>query len=137
MAIHAEDRRFVEQEQPYRHTSDNEVIENKASISRKHRYSQSREDAPPAYQPPHPSYTHTPPSFVRPAVTIPENPLRQLFSTDFDTFVNANTDLYEMEQKRWEGCTMEEWVAGADGNLFVFPGCYISSIHWIRLILLR
>jgi hypothetical protein len=126
MPTHVEDLRFVEQDQHHRRGTDAETIEHKASISRRHRHSQFRDDAPPAYQPRRPSDSHIPQSFHRREIAIPENPLRRLLSGDLDAYVNSHTDKYETEQKRWEGCTMEEWVAGADGeysfsNAPIFP----------------
>jgi hypothetical protein len=41
--------------------------------------------------------------------------LSKILGIDVDAYVNEHLEVYEEAKKKWEGCTMEEWVAGADG----------------------
>ena len=47
----------------------------------------------------------------------PENVLQRIFGLDLDTYVEAHVGAYEEAKKKWAGCSMEQWTAGADGNM--------------------
>ena len=43
--------------------------------------------------------------------------LNAMFDRDVEQFINENLHLHEQAVARWTNCTVEEWIAGADGKL--------------------
>ncbi|KAG6821871.1 hypothetical protein H0H93_006929, partial [Arthromyces matolae] len=46
--------------------------------------------------------------------------LDRLLGRDVNAYVEEHAEKYERAVERWKGCTMEEWIAGAEGALSAF-----------------
>ena len=51
-----------------------------------------------------------------------------------DEFIEEHAEQYERAVERWKNCTMEEWIAGADGGCCVFRFDYDSNCMTFLLL---
>ena len=47
--------------------------------------------------------------------------LDKLLGCDTGAYVEAHMETYERAVNKWRECSMEEWIAGADGMSCTFP----------------
>ena len=65
--------------------------------------------------------------------------LHHLLGRDLDAYVNTHLDAYESSKKKWTECTMNEWIAGADGITFTLAclGVTVSVVHHTNCVICR
>jgi hypothetical protein len=59
-------------------------------------------------------------------LSVSESAFNKILGEDVETYVAEQIDVYENLQKKWEDATLEEWVAGADGTVFLVSWFYVS-----------
>jgi hypothetical protein len=60
--------------------------------------------------------------------------LDKLLGCDTDAFIEEHTEKYERAVNRWRECSMEEWMAGADGKSRL-PSFLGNMYTWLMYLL--